>query len=132
MHVELIARVHQERVGVRGVRGQVSQLRAGWAGRDAVGLDEREVGRLGAVWVAVVERLRALQVVDVQRGAPVRGESYNLPTWLGFQPLQIVGVTFGDGSRAQSWAAVSNLGGKAEVNRYCGSANYGTPFCTYP
>jgi hypothetical protein len=50
--------------------------------------------------------------------------SYNLPTWLGFQPLQILGVTFGDGSRAQGWAAVSDYGGEAEVNQYCGVANY--------
>ena len=35
-------------------------------------LDEREVGRLGAVGVAVAKPYRALQVVDVQRRAPVR------------------------------------------------------------
>jgi hypothetical protein len=58
--------------------------------------------------------------------------SYDVPTWLGFQPLQIKGVTFGDGSSAQSWAAVSDYGGEAEVNQYCGAANYGTPFCWYP
>jgi hypothetical protein len=58
--------------------------------------------------------------------------SYNVPTWLGFQPLQIKGVTFGDGSSANSWAAVSDFGGEAEVNQYCGAANYGTPFCWYP
>ena len=58
--------------------------------------------------------------------------SYNLPTWLDFQPLQIVGVSFGDGSKAQGWAAVSDYGGKAEINQYCGAANYGTAFCTYP
>jgi hypothetical protein len=55
--------------------------------------------------------------------------SYNVPTWLQFQPLLIKGVTFGDGSSAKNWAAVSDFGGKAEVNQYCGSANYGTPFC---
>jgi hypothetical protein len=58
--------------------------------------------------------------------------SYDVPTWLKFQPLQIKGVTFGDGSSAQSWSAVSDFGGKAEVNQDCGAANYGTPFCTYP
>jgi hypothetical protein len=58
--------------------------------------------------------------------------SYNIPTWLGFHPLQVLGVTFGDGSHAQGWAAVSDFGGKAEVNHYCGAANYGTPFCWYP
>jgi hypothetical protein len=58
--------------------------------------------------------------------------SYNLPSWLQFQPLQIKGVTFGNGSRAKSWSAVSDYGGEAEVNQYCGAANYGTPFCSYP
>ncbi|HEU4782309.1 MAG TPA: hypothetical protein VFS83_03115, partial [Ktedonobacterales bacterium] len=58
--------------------------------------------------------------------------SYNLPSWLEFKPLQILGVTFGDGSKAQGWAAVSDYGGKAEINQYCGAANYGTAFCAYP
>jgi hypothetical protein len=58
--------------------------------------------------------------------------SYNVPTWLAFHPLQILGVTFGDGSSAKSWSVVSDFGGKAEVNQYCGAANYGTPFCWYP
>jgi hypothetical protein len=56
--------------------------------------------------------------------------SYNVPTWLQFHPLQIKGVTFGDGSTAQGWAVVSDLGGEAEVDASCGAANYGTPFCT--
>ena len=58
--------------------------------------------------------------------------SYDVPTWLGMAPLQVKGVTFGDGSRAQSWSAVSDFGGEAEVNQYCGAANYGSPFCSYP
>ncbi len=58
--------------------------------------------------------------------------SYDVPTWLKFSPLQVKGVTFGDGSSANSWAAVSDFGGKAEVNQYCGAASYGTPFCWYP
>jgi hypothetical protein len=58
--------------------------------------------------------------------------SYDVPTWLKFQPLQIKGVTFGDGSKASSWAVVSDYGGEAEVDQYCGSGNYGTPFCWYP
>jgi hypothetical protein len=58
--------------------------------------------------------------------------SYDTPTWTQFSPLLIKGVTFGDGSSAQGWAAVSDYGGKAEVNQYCGAANYGAPFCTYP
>jgi len=58
--------------------------------------------------------------------------SYDVPTWLQFSPLRILGVTFGDGSTAKSWSVVSDFGGKAEVNNYCGAANYGGPFCTYP
>jgi hypothetical protein len=58
--------------------------------------------------------------------------SYDVPTWLQFQPLQIKGVTFGDGSSATSWSAVSDFGGKAEINQDCGAGNYGTPFCWYP
>lgn len=58
--------------------------------------------------------------------------SYDVPTWLKFRPLQIKGVTFGDGSSAQNWSAVSDFGGKAEVNQYCGAGSYGTPFCSYP
>jgi hypothetical protein len=58
--------------------------------------------------------------------------SYNIPTWLQFTPLQVKGVTFGDGSTPQAWSAVSDFGGEAEVDEYCGAANYGTPFCSYP
>jgi hypothetical protein len=58
--------------------------------------------------------------------------SYNVPTWLQFQPVQIKGVTFGDGSSATSWSVVSDFGGAAEVNQDCGAGNYGTPFCWYP
>jgi hypothetical protein len=58
--------------------------------------------------------------------------SYNVPTWLGFHPLEIKGVTFGDGSSAQGWSVVSDFGGIAEINQYCGAAHYGTPFCWYP
>jgi hypothetical protein len=58
--------------------------------------------------------------------------SYNVPTWLGFHPLQVKGVRFGDGSTAQGWASVSDFGGKAEVDANCGAANFQTPFCWYP
>jgi hypothetical protein len=58
--------------------------------------------------------------------------SYDAGAWAGTSPLQIKGVTFGDGSHAKTWAAVSDYGGKAEVNQYCGAANYGGPFCIYP
>lgn len=56
--------------------------------------------------------------------------SYDVPTWLKYSPLRIEGVTFGDGSKAQGWSAVSDFGGKAEVLQDCGS--YGGAFCTYP
>ena len=58
--------------------------------------------------------------------------SYDAPSWLKFSPLQIKGVTFGDGSSAKHWSVISDFGGKAEINNYCGAANYGTPFCSYP
>jgi hypothetical protein len=58
--------------------------------------------------------------------------SYDVPTWLQFSPLKILGVTFGDGSSAQGWSVVSDFGGRAEVDQDCGAANYGTPFCWYP
>ncbi|HLZ20939.1 MAG TPA: hypothetical protein VKQ30_02280 [Ktedonobacterales bacterium] len=58
--------------------------------------------------------------------------SYDVPSWLKFSPLQVTSVTFGNGSGPSAWAAVSDFGGKAEVNQYCGAANYGTPFCWYP
>lgn len=59
------------------------------------------------------------------------------PNWLGFRPLQVKGVTFGDGTsvtpgQSKGWAVVSDYGGKAEVNQDCGAGNYGTPFCWYP
>jgi hypothetical protein len=58
--------------------------------------------------------------------------SYDVPTWLQFSPLQIKSVTFGDGTAPQNWSAVSDFGGKAEIDSDCGAANYGAPFCTYP
>jgi hypothetical protein len=57
-------------------------------------------------------------------------DSYDTAHWLGFTPLKIISVTFGDGSTAKEWAVVSDLGGTAEVNQTC--ASYGGPFCTYP
>jgi hypothetical protein len=63
--------------------------------------------------------------------------SFEVPDWLTFQPLQIKGVTFGDGSAAKSWSAVSDTGGEAEIlgNSFVGPtgcSGYGGPFCTYP
>ena len=59
-------------------------------------------------------------------------DSYNAPSWAGTLPIQIQSVTFGDGSTAKHWAVVSDFGGKAEINQYCGAANYGAPDCIYP
>ena len=56
--------------------------------------------------------------------------SYNGASWAGTIPIQILSVTFGDGSTAKEWAVVTDLGGKAEVNQYC--ASYGGPYCIYP
>ena len=57
-------------------------------------------------------------------------DSYDTAHWLGCSPLQIKSVTFADGSGPSGWAAVSDLGGIAEVNATC--PVYGGPFCTYP
>jgi hypothetical protein len=57
-------------------------------------------------------------------------DSYNAASWAGTTPLQILSVTFGDGSTAKSWAVVSDFGGEAEVNQYC--PTYGAPYCIYP
>jgi hypothetical protein len=63
--------------------------------------------------------------------------SFNIPNWLLFKPLQIKGVTFGDGKTAKSWAAVSDTGGEAEIlgNSFVGPTScsgFGGPFCQYP
>src|SRR6266404_782677 len=57
-------------------------------------------------------------------------ESYDAAAWAGTSPIQIQSVTFGDGSQPQAWAAVSDLGGKAEVLANC--SVYGGPDCIYP
>ena len=57
-------------------------------------------------------------------------ESYDAPAWAGISPIQIKSVTFGDGSQANQWAAVSDQGGKAEVLATC--SVYGGPLCIYP
>src|SRR5438105_15864222 len=58
--------------------------------------------------------------------------SYNITTWLQFAPLQIKGVTFGDGSQAQSWSVVSDYGGKASIDTNCGQATFRGPFSHCP
>ncbi len=57
-------------------------------------------------------------------------ESYDAPAWAGTLPIQILSVTFADGSQAKEFAAVSDLGGKAEVLASC--SVYGGPDCIYP
>ncbi|OLB19281.1 MAG: hypothetical protein AUI12_02455 [Acidobacteria bacterium 13_2_20CM_2_57_6] len=57
-------------------------------------------------------------------------ESYDAPAWAGTSPIQILSVTFGDGSQAKQWAAVSDLGGKTEVLATC--SVYGGSDCIYP
>jgi len=59
-------------------------------------------------------------------------QSYNADSWADQTPIQIEGVTFGDGSTASEYGVVSDFGGKAEVDQYCGAANYGQPYCIYP
>jgi hypothetical protein len=59
-------------------------------------------------------------------------DSYDAAHWAGTSPVRILSVTFAGGSKASEWAVVSDFGGKAEVNQYCGAANYGKPFCIYP
>jgi len=57
-------------------------------------------------------------------------DSYDASHWAGFSPIRILGVTFGDGSAPKQFAAVSDLGGKAEVLQTC--PTFGGPFCIYP
>jgi hypothetical protein len=63
--------------------------------------------------------------------------SFNAANWAGIQPLRIFDVTFGDGSHPEHWAAVSDTGGRAEVDgkSWVGPTDcthYGGPFCIYP
>ena len=48
-------------------------------------------------------------------------DSYNGPSWAKTVPIDIISVTFADGSHPQHWAVVSDYGGKDEVKTYCGS-----------
>jgi len=57
-------------------------------------------------------------------------DSYDAAPWAGTLPIEIQSVTFGDGSQAKEWAAVSDLGGKAEILATC--PVYGVAFCVYP
>ena len=57
-------------------------------------------------------------------------DSYDAAPWAGTSPIQIKSVTFANGSQAKQFAAVSDLGGKAEVLASC--SVYGGAFCIYP
>jgi hypothetical protein len=56
--------------------------------------------------------------------------SYDTRAWAGIHPLDIVSVTFGDGSGPKHWAVVSDYGGKDDDIQDCG--HYGGPWCIYP
>ena len=56
--------------------------------------------------------------------------SYDANSWKGISPIKVQSVTFGDGSVPVNFAAVSDLGGEAEVKQTC--SVYGGPFCIYP
>lgn len=62
-------------------------------------------------------------------GGQVGCDSYNATNWAGITPIQILSVTFADGSNSKEWAAVSDLGGLAE---FAGLCTDGAPFCIYP
>ncbi len=59
-----------------------------------------------------------------------RCRSYDTSTWAGTTPISIESVRFGDGSMADRWGVVSDYGGTAEIQRFCGP--YGGPDCIYP
>jgi hypothetical protein len=56
--------------------------------------------------------------------------SYDAPAWRQTKPISIMSVRFEHHRRAKHWAVVSDYGGRAEVEQYCG--HYGGPFCIYP
>lgn len=58
--------------------------------------------------------------------------SYNVSQgWGKVIPMQIKGVTYGDGSQPQSWAVDDSQGGVAEVKAHC-STGLGRGYCTFP
>lgn len=110
--------------------------------------DTNQIGNAldwGGVWdtpMAFVYEIGHQDIYGAQPGAfCVPGEprcgSFNNDNWAGLQPLRIFGVTFGDGSHPDNWAAVSDTGGMAEVlgDSFVGPTDctaYGGPFCIYP
>ena len=69
--LEYVTLVYQQRVVIRQERADVRELRARRTRGDAVGLQEREVGRLLAIGVAGGEVEVALQAVDGEGRAPL-------------------------------------------------------------
>jgi hypothetical protein len=58
--------------------------------------------------------------------------SYSSKAWANITPIDIQGVTFGDGTAAEHWAVVSNQGGISEdLFSGCKAYNAGR-FCIYP
>lgn len=58
--------------------------------------------------------------------------SYDAAHWAGTKPIRIQGVTFADGSKADTWATVSDYGGADEIRTYGHCPVYGAPYCMYP
>lgn len=99
----------------------------------------------GAVWDTPMSFVYEIGHSDIYGDHPgefcVPGQtfcgSFNYDNWAGQQPIQILSVTFGDGSHPQHWAVTSDTGGKAEVlgNSFVGPTDctsYGGPYCIYP
>lgn len=99
----------------------------------------------GGVWDTPMAFVWEIGHADLYGPTPVQfcvpGEtncdSFNNDSWAGFTPIRIFDATFGDDSHQQSWAAVSDTGGIAEVlgNSFVGPTDcsaYGGPFCIYP
>ena len=99
----------------------------------------------GAVWDTPMSFVWEIGHSDLYGGHPLQFcvpgqtfcDSFNNDSWAGFSPLRIFDVTFGDGSHPESWAAVSDTGGIAEVlgNSFVGPTDctgYGGPYCIYP
>jgi len=58
--------------------------------------------------------------------------SYDAAHWAGTNPIRIQGVTFADGTKANTWATVSDYGGADEIRTYGKCPVYGAPYCMYP
>jgi len=58
--------------------------------------------------------------------------SYDAAHWAGTNPIRIKSVVFSDGSKADTWATVSDYGGADEIRTYGHCPVYGAPYCIYP